>query len=103
MTFTLTTHVAAYALLIGYGGEVAHFAQYALLAIPIHALTDRFGPTAAWVLIAGVLILGITPGRFLDAISSALEKVDRPTAAAIENPAATPPEPLVEPSPTPGN
>jgi len=49
LLFTAGLVVASYHLLIVYSVEAIHFIQYALLAIPVYALTLSFGKTVFWV------------------------------------------------------
>ena len=55
LLFTAGLVVASYHLLIVYSVEAIHFIQYALLAIPVYALTLSFGKTVFWVTLMGAL------------------------------------------------
>jgi len=67
-------------------------------AIPLTAMTRVLCLT----LIAGILFLGMVPGKFLDAISKSLKQVDRPSVTAVEaspeTPLPQPPRPAEDPS-----
>ncbi|MEJ2696143.1 MAG: hypothetical protein P8013_05805 [Candidatus Sulfobium sp.] len=53
--FTAGLIVGSYEALIVFSVETIHFVQYALLAIPVFALTMSFGETVGWVTLMGAL------------------------------------------------
>lgn len=53
--FTASLLIASYQLLIVFSVEAIHFIQYAFLAIPVFALTLRFGQTVFWATLLGAL------------------------------------------------
>lgn len=53
--FTAALVIASYQVLIVASVEAIHFIQYAILAIPVFALTLSFGETVFWVTLMGTL------------------------------------------------
>lgn len=53
--FTVALVTGAYEVLIVFSIETIHFLQYALLALPVFALTMNFGETVGWVTLMGAV------------------------------------------------
>lgn len=53
--FTTALVVGSYEVLIVFSVETIHFLQYAIMAVPVFALTMSFGETVGWVTLMGAL------------------------------------------------